>query len=78
MGFMTSTRREQDASPRLRHHGDTLPDGPLAPGWLTEDNGSFTHAVCRACGWRGPGRRARVTAANDAAVHQVEHAPLPG
>jgi hypothetical protein len=33
------------------------------------DVGSFTHGVCRVCGWRGPGRRSRRLAAQDAATH---------
>ncbi|MBW1603346.1 hypothetical protein JJV70_14800 [Streptomyces sp. JJ66] len=32
------------------------------------DNGPFVSAHC-ACGWRGPGRRARSRARDDAAAH---------
>jgi hypothetical protein len=35
----------------------------------TEDRGSFTHGTCGCCGWSGPGRRARATAARDAVRH---------
>ncbi|QGN58916.1 hypothetical protein [Nostocoides sp. HKS02] len=38
------------------------------------DKGSFSHAVCRACGWRGPGRRSRRVAGVDASSH-VAHCP---
>jgi hypothetical protein len=34
-----------------------------------EDRGSFSHGVCRVCGWLGPGRRARRTSHRDAADH---------
>jgi hypothetical protein len=36
---------------------------------VTEDRGSFSHGVCRACGWIGPGRRSRRVAGVDAARH---------
>jgi hypothetical protein len=36
----------------------------------TEDRGSFSHAVCRVCGWRGPGRRSRRVANDDWREHQ--------
>ncbi|HEX8971916.1 hypothetical protein [Oryzihumus sp.] len=42
----------------------------------TEDRGSFTHAVCRACGWRGPGRRARATAERDLELHDLGGCPM--
>jgi hypothetical protein len=42
----------------------------------TEDRGSFTHAVCRACGWRGPGRRARATAERDLELHDLSGCPM--
>ena len=35
------------------------------------EKGSFTHARCE-CGWRGPGRRSRKKARNDAAAHREE------
>jgi hypothetical protein len=34
-----------------------------------EDRGSFSHGVCRVCGWLGPGRRARQVSHRDAATH---------
>jgi hypothetical protein len=44
------------------------------PGMTTqiEERGSFQHGVCRACGWRGPGRRSRRVAENDLRTHQGE------
>ncbi|HEV7173195.1 hypothetical protein [Pedococcus sp.] len=36
---------------------------------VAEDRGSFSHGVCRVCGWRGPGRRSRRVARHDAARH---------
>lgn len=38
-------------------------------GSVVVDKGSFSHAVCRACGWRGPGRRSRRVAGLDASSH---------
>lgn len=49
--------------------------GPMS-GSGTEDRGSFTHAVCRACGWRGPGRRARATAERDLELHDLGGCPM--
>ena len=37
-----------------------------------EDRGSFSHGICRVCGWLGPGRRARRTSHRDAAAHAEE------
>ncbi|MCK1798231.1 hypothetical protein MTQ01_19810 [Streptomyces sp. XM4193] len=34
----------------------------------TAENGPFTHACC-SCGWRGPARRARSKARDDAQEH---------
>lgn len=34
-----------------------------------DDRGPFTHAVCRRCGWSGPGRRSRGLARKDGAGH---------
>ncbi|KQZ90096.1 hypothetical protein ASD62_13110 [Phycicoccus sp. Root563] len=34
-----------------------------------EDRGSFSHAVCRVCGWSGPGRRSRQVSRRDAEQH---------
>lgn len=36
---------------------------------VAEDRGSFSHGVCRVCGWRGPGRRSRRVARQDASEH---------
>jgi hypothetical protein len=36
---------------------------------VIEDRGSFSHGVCHACGWIGPGRRSRRVAGLDAARH---------
>ena len=42
---------------------------------VIEDRGSFSHAVCRVCGWAGPGRRSRQVARGDATQHvEAEHA----
>ena len=49
--------------------------GPMSSAG-TEDRGSFTHAVCRACGWRGPGRRARATAERDLELHDLGGCPM--
>ena len=44
-------------------------------GTVIEDRGSFSHAVCRVCGWAGPGRRSRQVAREDATQHlDAEHA----
>lgn len=44
---------------------------------VIEDRGSFSHAVCRVCGWAGPGRRSRKVARGDAAQHvEAEHAGM--
>ena len=42
----------------------------------TEDRGSFTHGLCLACGWRGPGRRARAGAERDAMAHADGNCPM--
>ncbi|WP_162872655.1 hypothetical protein [Austwickia chelonae] len=34
------------------------------------ERGSFSHACCAACGWEGPGRRARSLAVSDASQHR--------
>ena len=39
-----------------------------------EERGSFSHGVCRLCGWRGPGRRSRRLAKEDSRDHQ-QHCP---
>jgi hypothetical protein len=41
---------------------------------VIEERGSFSHAVCRVCGWAGPGRRSRQVARGDATQHvEAEH-----
>ncbi|MCA0437963.1 MAG: hypothetical protein M9891_16560 [Austwickia sp.] len=35
------------------------------------ERGSFTHAICAACGWEGPARRARGVAAHDGELHAL-------
>jgi hypothetical protein len=42
---------------------------------LIEERGSFTHAVCRVCGWSGPGRRSRERARKDVVGHQARDCP---
>ena len=42
----------------------------------TEDRGSFTHGVCRACGWWGPARRARASAGRDLELHLGAGCPM--
>lgn len=43
---------------------------PIArPGVVERRN--FAHAACTACGWRGPGRRARSVAAEDGDLHAL-------
>ncbi|TPG14170.1 hypothetical protein EAH86_18135 [Pedococcus bigeumensis] len=37
---------------------------------VVEDRGSFSHAVCRVCGWSGPGRRSRRVSREDSRAHQ--------
>jgi hypothetical protein len=44
-------------------------DGKAVPWTDVVDRGSFTFGTCRGCGWTGPGRRARATAAQDAVRH---------
>jgi hypothetical protein len=39
------------------------------PAGQVEDRGSFSHGVCRVCGWTGPGRRSRVRARTDLEEH---------
>ncbi|MFD6417424.1 hypothetical protein [Streptomyces sp. NPDC060194] len=43
----------------------------------TTETGSFVTAIC-ACGWRGPSRRARSKAREDAAAHERENAVPAG
>ncbi|XVX19741.1 hypothetical protein ACQP1U_15770 [Actinomycetota bacterium] len=54
---------------RVRAHRPTK--AVVAPVPLIEDRGSFTHGFCPACGWNGPARRARATAARDFTGHQL-------
>lgn len=42
----------------------------------TEERGSFTHGVCRVCGWTGPGRRSRERARDDVAAHGDGNCPV--
>jgi len=46
----------------------TTPGDPPTDA-LLEERGSFSHGVCRVCGWRGPGRRARRVARLDLSTH---------
>jgi hypothetical protein len=48
---------------------DAPPSGEGSADGAAEDRGSFSHGVCRVCGWRGPGRRSRRVARHDAAAH---------
>ncbi|HET8981701.1 MAG TPA: hypothetical protein VFN47_03375 [Pedococcus sp.] len=43
-----------------------------------EDRGSFSHGVCRVCGWSGPGRRSRQRAGADLAGHRSDDCPKGG
>lgn len=45
------------------------PRDGIASQVQVEDRGSFSHGVCRECGWRGPGRRARRVARLDVTAH---------
>lgn len=46
---------------------------------MIEDRGSFSHGVCRVCGWAGPGRRSREVAREDAMQHlETEHVAPTG
>lgn len=51
-------------------------DAPEGGPTEVEDRGSFSHGICRVCGWLGPGRRARRTSHRDAAAH-AEACPGP-
>lgn len=42
---------------------------PPAPAPVIVEHGSFAHGYCGACGWEGPGRRARGTARSDHDLH---------
>jgi hypothetical protein len=44
--------------------------GPVGQPVEVEDRGSFSHGVCRVCGWSGPGRRSRRVSSKDAAAHR--------
>ncbi|MGK5729652.1 hypothetical protein [Streptomyces sp. URMC 124] len=51
---------------------DRLPVEPSAAHLTsTSERGSFCSARCT-CGWRGPARRARSLARDDAASHEAE------
>jgi hypothetical protein len=49
-------------------------DKPARPADIAVvmDQGSFSHGVCRVCGWSGPGRRSRRRARDDADAHLDE------
>ncbi len=53
---------------------DVVADDP-SDAASTEERGSFTHGVCRVCGWRGPGRRSRGRARADVSAHQEKDCP---
>jgi hypothetical protein len=53
----------------MPHEVDGAPTGEPTQ---VEDRGSFSHAVCRVCGWSGPGRRSRQVSRRDAAGHVDE------
>ena len=53
---------------------DVAADDPAAAA-LLEERGSFTHAVCRVCGWSGPGRRSRERARKDVVGHRAQDCP---
>ena len=48
-------------------------DAPGAEGAIPPlvDIGSFTHGVCGDCDWRGPARRSRRVASEDAELHHM-------
>ena len=50
------------------------PDGEAS---FEEDRGSFSHAVCRVCGWAGPGRRSRRLAREDSVAHTENGCDTP-
>ncbi len=52
----------------------TRPQIVDVPDRETVEIGSFAHGVCDDCGWRGPGRRSRSMAADDAHDHTCAHA----
>jgi hypothetical protein len=47
----------------------------LADTAVVEDRGSFSHGVCRVCGWSGPARRSRSRARDDVDAHLHEGCP---
>lgn len=55
------------APPALRPQASPVP--VVRPGVVERRN--FAHAACTACGWRGPGRRARSVAEEDGALHAL-------
>ncbi|NHN55495.1 hypothetical protein G9U51_06835 [Calidifontibacter sp. DB0510] len=42
----------------------------VKPAHLTKDEGNFTFGYCESCAWRGPGRRSRDKARDDAQAHE--------
>jgi hypothetical protein len=48
------------------------PDAAAAHEIVIDHRGSFAHAACAACGWRGPGRRALLRAHADGSRHRAD------
>ncbi len=44
---------------------------PVGHVVTTLERGAFVYASCAACGWDGPGRRARSSAEHDAGRHRL-------
>ena len=57
-----------------RPEPEPWPDGEASS---VEDRGSFSHAVCRVCGWAGPGRRSRRLAREDIVAHTENGCDTP-
>jgi hypothetical protein len=49
---------------------------PVVHDTTITENGSFTRAACRTCGWSGPARRARSFAAVDVEEHGLLTEPV--
>jgi hypothetical protein len=87
MGTMTAPRPTgYDASPDLSLQPEVVlpqvaqpevePPAAAHAVAVVEER-SFARAVCRTCGWRGPGRRARAVAVSDIEEHHLLAAPQP-
>lgn len=65
---ITSVLRRAVSAPQR-----ALPEAPVpaAPTTRVAERGSFAHATCDECGWRGPGRRARSVAREDGDLHSL-------